>query len=72
VQAHFADGVLWAGLGPQAYVMSTLAAWGQALGFDVTDRPTPARRAQATGRAIRTQQLLLVLDDAWELAPLPP
>lgn len=26
VQAHFADGVLWAGLGPQAYFMSTLAA----------------------------------------------
>ena len=69
VQAHFADGVLWAGLGPQADVMSILAAWGQTLGFNVTDQPTPELRAQAIGRAMGDQRLLLVLDDAWELEP---
>ncbi len=69
VQKHFADGVLWAGLGPSADVMSILAAWGQALGLDVTDQPTPELRAQAVGRVIGSQRLLLVLDDAWEIEP---
>ena len=40
VLAHFTDGVLWAGLGPQGDAMSALTAWGNALGVDVTDQPT--------------------------------
>ncbi len=39
---HFKDGVLWAGLGPQAgesEVMSTLAAWAMTLGCKTTPQP---------------------------------
>ena len=67
--AHFSDGVLWAGLGPTPDVMSALAAWGDALGVDVTDKPTPELRSQAVGNAIGQQRLLLVIDDAWQIEP---
>jgi tetratricopeptide (TPR) repeat protein len=67
--AHFSDGVLWAGLGPTPDVMSLLAAWGDALGVDVTDKPTVELRSQAVANAIGQQKLLLVLDDAWQIEP---
>ncbi|MCB9154880.1 MAG: hypothetical protein H6649_12630 [Caldilineae bacterium] len=65
VLAHFADGVLWAGLGPAPDVPSQLAAWATALGIDVSDLPALPARAQAVRNAIGQRRLLLVIDDAW-------
>ena len=47
ILAHFSDGVLWAGLGPTPDVPSTLVAWANALGIDVSDQPTAEQRSQA-------------------------
>lgn len=62
---HFTDGVLWAGLGTQPDLLGILAGWGDALGVDVTDRPTTEDRAKAVRNAIGQHRLLLVIDDAW-------
>jgi transcriptional regulator with XRE-family HTH domain len=68
VQNHFVDGILWAGLGPSANVLSQLIRWGKLLGV------TPAqvgniKSSQAWGQALRavigTRRLLLIIDDAW-------
>jgi len=67
VLTHFSDGVLWAGLGPQPDLPSRLARWADALGVDVSDRPTVEARAQAVRDAIGHRKLLLVIDDAWGL-----
>ncbi|HRJ44638.1 MAG: ATP-binding protein [Caldilineaceae bacterium] len=67
VLAHFSDGVLWAGLGPQPDLPSRLARWANALGLDISDRPTVEARAQAVRDAIGHKRLLLVIDDAWGL-----
>jgi len=64
---HFSDGILWASLGPTPDVMSVLAAWGDALGVDVTDKATPQTRAQAVHNAIGQRCLLLVIDDVWDI-----
>ena len=66
VLAHFSDGMLWAGLGPQPDLPSRLARWANALGVDVSDRPTVEARAQAVRDAIGHRKLLLVIDDAWQ------
>ena len=62
---HFTDGVLWAGLGTQPDLLGTLAGWGDALGVDVTNRPTADGRAAAVRNAVGQRRLLLVIDDAW-------
>ena len=67
VLAHFSDGVLWAGLGTQPDLPSRLARWADALGVDVSDRPSVPARAQAVADAIGQRKLLLVIDDAWQL-----
>jgi len=67
VLSHFSDGVLWAGLGPQPDLPSRLARWADALGLDISDRPTVEARAQAVRDAIGHRKLLLVIDDAWQL-----
>jgi len=66
VRAQFTEGVLWAGLGRDADVMSILDAWGARLGVDVIGLPTPEARAEALVRAMREAHLLLVIDDAWD------
>jgi hypothetical protein len=68
VLAHFTDGVLWAGLGPQGDAMSALTAWGNALGVDVSDQPTSQHRSQVVRNAVGQRRLLLMIDDAWDLA----
>jgi hypothetical protein len=72
VLAHFTDGILWAGLGPQGDAMSALTTWGNALGVDVTDKPKLQLRSQAVRNAIGQRRLLLVIDDAWDLAAADP
>ncbi len=69
VQAHFRDGVLWAGLGQQPDVASHLGRWADALGIgqEVARLPSVAERAEAVHRVIGARRILLVIDDAWQL-----
>jgi len=68
VQAHFPDGILWAGLGPQPNVLSHLTRWGTLLGTIPVGEESPKSR-EAWGRALRRaigqRRLLLIIDDAW-------
>ena len=70
VLAHFHDGILWAGLGPQPNVLGGLSRWGTLLG---TSAIAGARLVsiEAWTQVIRTaiglRQMLLVIDDAWQI-----
>jgi tetratricopeptide (TPR) repeat protein/transcriptional regulator with XRE-family HTH domain len=70
VRAHFADGLLWIGLGRTPQVQENLARWGELLGISPGEAArlttTPAW-AQALRRAIGSRRLLIVLDDVWSL-----
>ncbi|NUM44655.1 MAG: tetratricopeptide repeat protein, partial [Anaerolineales bacterium] len=64
---HFKDGVLWASVGPpeQADVMTTLAAWGNALGADLTQFNEPETRREAVKQLVGDRAMVVVLDDIW-------
>ena len=70
VQAHFHDGILWAGLGPHPNVLGQLSRWGTLLG---TPSIAAARLnsieawTQIIRAAIGTHRMLLVVDDAWQI-----
>jgi tetratricopeptide (TPR) repeat protein/transcriptional regulator with XRE-family HTH domain len=71
VRAHFPDGVLWAGLGYQPDVLGLLIRWGTALGCsppDMAQRSRPQAWAASIHDAIGQRRLLLIIDDAWEIA----
>jgi tetratricopeptide (TPR) repeat protein/transcriptional regulator with XRE-family HTH domain len=68
VLQHFADGILWAGLGPQPNRQSLLARWGSLLGLSPSEVENPTRWqdwARALQAAIGSRRMLLVIDDAW-------
>jgi tetratricopeptide (TPR) repeat protein/transcriptional regulator with XRE-family HTH domain len=70
MSGHFHDGILWVGLGLQPNVLGLLSRWGTLLG-------TPAVAAarltsieawsQSIRAAIGMRQMLLVIDDAWQI-----
>ena len=70
LRERFRDGILWAGLGQEADVVSHLARWGTLLGItsadgkEVNDLASWMRVIQA---AIGQRRLLLVIDDAWRI-----
>jgi tetratricopeptide (TPR) repeat protein len=69
VQAHFKDGVLWAGLGRTPDVLALLGNWALALGFtsdEIAKRTTIEERQRLLSTAIGRRQMLLVVDDAWK------
>jgi hypothetical protein len=67
VQAHFADGVLWANLGPDSSPMRVLGQWADALGEDISNIIELADRQQAVKRLIGQRKMLLVVDNAWTM-----
>ncbi len=70
LRAHFADGVLWAGLGPNPSVQSVLSRWGTLLGLSPSEigaLDSPAAWATALHNAIGNRAMLLVIDDAWTI-----
>jgi hypothetical protein len=70
VLAHFHDGVLWARLGRDADVLTTLSTWGVALGIPQAemDKLTNVEAwTDALCAAIGMRRMLLVVDDAWEI-----
>ncbi len=70
VRAHFRDGMLWAGLGPNPNMPGLLSRWGTLLGISATQMATLGGN-EAWAKAIRTaigaRTMLLVIDDAWTL-----
>jgi tetratricopeptide (TPR) repeat protein/transcriptional regulator with XRE-family HTH domain len=70
IQAHFADGVLWAGLGPNPDLTGLLSRWGTLLGiaFAQAARLTSSDEwVKALRVIIGTRRFLLVIDDAWSI-----
>jgi tetratricopeptide (TPR) repeat protein len=70
VQAHFKDGVLWAGLGPAPDIFAILNHWGELLGIP-GEHAARLNDVDEWSRALRVaigqRCLLLVIDDAWRI-----
>jgi tetratricopeptide (TPR) repeat protein len=73
LEPYFSDGVLWAGLGPNANehtVLSVLATWGLELGIPpekIENYKTVDERAKAVAAAIGNRKVLMVADDVWKI-----
>ncbi|GHO43317.1 tetratricopeptide repeat protein [Ktedonospora formicarum] len=68
VRAHFRDGILWAGIGPNPNVPGLLSRWGTLLGISATEMASLSDSdawARAIHNAIGERYMLLVIDDAW-------
>ncbi len=71
IRAHFADGILWAGLGYEPDVLGLLSRWGtvlQCAPLDPAQRSRPQAWATSIHAAIGQRRMLLVIDDAWKIA----
>ncbi|HLG77042.1 MAG TPA: NB-ARC domain-containing protein, partial [Ktedonobacteraceae bacterium] len=70
LRERFRDGILWAGLGQEADVLSQLARWGKLLGIAPGDVGNAESR-DAWGKALRavigSRRMLLIIDDAWSV-----
>ncbi len=70
VQQHFSDGVLWAGLGRMADILTHLDTWGTALGISPTEMEKLIdikARQQRIQAALGQRKMLLVADDVWKV-----
>jgi tetratricopeptide (TPR) repeat protein/transcriptional regulator with XRE-family HTH domain len=70
IQAHFSDGILWAGLGPNPNIPGILSHWGTLLGISLTEMATSNSNeawAKALHTAIGLRHMLLVVDDVWRV-----
>ena len=69
IQSTFSDGILWASLGQAPNILTTLGQWGDQLGDDSVYQQTSITDAIQQLRALITKQnLLLVVDDVWDIA----
>ncbi len=70
VQAHFQDGILWAGVGKAPDVIGILSRWGTLLGLspvEASKLTTHQAWTQAIRALIGSRRLLIVVDDIWTL-----
>ncbi|HEV7904642.1 MAG TPA: NB-ARC domain-containing protein [Pyrinomonadaceae bacterium] len=69
VKQTFHDGVLWASLEQKPELLSTLAAWGRALGTDdLLKAPTLQEATDRLAALLRHKRMLLIVDDVWDTA----
>jgi tetratricopeptide (TPR) repeat protein/transcriptional regulator with XRE-family HTH domain len=70
IMAYFADGVLWAGLGPTPDVFAILNHWGTLLGL-TAQHAARLKSIEDWSRMLHSiigqRRLLLVIDDAWRI-----
>lgn len=70
IKSHFADGVLWVGLGPGPDVPGLLSRWGALLGIP-SAQAVRLSSSEEWMRVLRiiigSRRLLLVIDDAWRI-----
>jgi tetratricopeptide (TPR) repeat protein len=71
IRNRFFDGILWAGMGPTANTEGILSRWGSFFGMSAHGLG-PSNRREIWARTLREligqHRLLIVLDDAWNLA----
>ncbi|HEX6482332.1 MAG TPA: tetratricopeptide repeat protein [Ktedonobacteraceae bacterium] len=70
IQAHFSDGILWAGPGPNPNMPGILSHWGTLLGIPMAEMATFDSNeawAKALHAAIGLRRMLLVIDDVWRV-----
>lgn len=75
IQERFCDGVLWVGLGPIPQLAEALNSWATLLGITPTEAQTlatPDALARWLHQRLRNRQMLLILDDAWNLSDTMP
>lgn len=68
VRAHFKDGILWAGLGPEPNIQGHLNRWGTLLGLaqaKMNSLQSIEAWAMALRMAIGSRSMLIIIDDAW-------
>ncbi|WP_047864342.1 tetratricopeptide repeat protein [Rubrobacter aplysinae] len=69
VEEMFPDGVLFASLGQEPEILSTLVTWARALGAgDLSDAESVSEASARLAAAMREKRALLILDDVWESA----
>lgn len=72
IESNFADGILWATLGPRPDLPALFRHWGSLFGLSEQEiASTPEHEgdawASALRRVIRQRRMLFVLDDAWRV-----
>jgi len=70
VQEQFADGILWAGLGPVPTLLGILSRWGALLGIATVEGNKERSHEEWVDllhTVIGTRRMLLVIDDAWKM-----
>lgn len=70
IQAYFADGVLWAGLGKRPQLFERFARWGRLLEVPPAELgrlTTLETWDQALRDVIGMRRMLIVIDDAWHI-----
>ena len=68
IQRQFKDGVLWANLGLNPKIQSTMNRWGHLLGLLDTERITTIEdQLHSIHQHLMSCRMLLILDDAWDL-----
>jgi len=73
VRSAFPDGILWASLGPKPSLLSSVAAWGRALGADDLLKVATLEAATAKLAALLSKsRMLLIVDDVWETEHAAP
>lgn len=70
IRARFNAGVLWATLGKQPNSAAILTAWADQLGADINGATDDIALSRALTGAIGARRLLIVIDDAWNLADI--
>src|SRR5258706_273389 len=71
VRAYFSDGILWAGAGSEPDGLGLPRRWGPLLGSpppELAQRSRPDAWAVSIHAAIGQRRMLLVIDDAWDIA----
>lgn len=71
VLSHFRDGALWIGLGPTPQLVEAMHSWGTALGLSSPEAKEVMHLetlAHQLHRCLRDRQMLLILDDAWNVS----
>lgn len=73
VRRMFPDGVLFASLGQDPEVLSTVVAWARSMGADdLSDAETVSEASGRLRAAMMDKRALLILDDVWEAAHAVP
>ncbi len=68
IQAHYCDGILWAGLGPHPNMLSMLTRWGALLGIepgDVENATSLESWWHTLSATVGSRRMLIVIDDVW-------